>query len=97
LWPHCAEFSHLEHVAFAGHHFIQNWIDEKPDEEAGDQSGDDHNGEWLLSVRSDAGGKRGNKPRQATRAVIMIGRSRSNEASRVAVRISIPSCLSLLM
>ena len=48
MWLGWAEFSHLEHIAFAGHHLIQNWIDEKPDEEAGDQSGHNHDGEWLI-------------------------------------------------
>ena len=39
----------------------------------------------------------GSKPRQATSAVIMMGRSRSSEASRVAVRMSLFSSRSLLM
>src|SRR4029077_7582596 len=39
----------------------------------------------------------GRRPRQATSAVIMIGRRRSSEASRVAVRISLFSSRSLLI
>ena len=39
----------------------------------------------------------GSRPRQATSAVIMMGRRRISAASRVAVRMSLPSCRSLLM
>ena len=39
----------------------------------------------------------GSRPRQATRAVIIMGRRRIRAASRVAVRISRPSCRNLLM
>ena len=54
------------------------------------------NGLWVsdpMPVESAAG----SNPRQATRAVIMIGRRRKSEASRVAERISIPSSRNLLM
>src|SRR6185369_15319262 len=52
------------------------------------------NGFWVSDPMPDERAA-GNKPRHATRAVIMIGLSRNREASRVAVRMSIPSCLSL--
>ena len=39
----------------------------------------------------------GSRPKQATRAVIMMGRRRRTEASRVALKISLPSSRSLLM
>ena len=51
--------SDLEHIALAGNHLIQHGIDEESDEEPGNEAGHDDDGERLLSIRSDAGGKSG--------------------------------------
>jgi hypothetical protein len=45
----------LEDVAFARDYFVEDWIDEEAEQQAGDQAGDDHYGEGLLSVAADTG------------------------------------------
>ena len=66
--------------------FVQHGIDEESDEPAGDETSHDDYGERPLSIRSDASGKSGwQQSKAGTRAVIIIGRSRKSEASRVAL------------
>src|ERR1700722_6927102 len=47
----------LQHIAFSGDHLVQHGIDEKSDEQAGDETGHDDDGEWPLSIRSNARGE----------------------------------------
>jgi hypothetical protein len=49
----------LQYIALSGNHFVQHWVDEKSDEEAGNETGHDDYGERPLSIRSDASGKSG--------------------------------------
>src|ERR1051326_8021749 len=50
--------SDLEHVTVAGHHQVENGIEEEAEEQSRDEAGDNHDGEWLLCIRSDASRKR---------------------------------------
>jgi hypothetical protein len=49
------QHSDLKDVAFASYGFVENWVDEEAEEEAGQQAGDDYDGERLLSVAADSG------------------------------------------
>ena len=90
--------SYLQHVALAGYELVQYRVDKEAEEEPRNQSGYDHDGERPLRVRADAVREAaGSRPRQATSAVIMIGRNLSSDASSVALRMPFPSRRSLLM
>src|ERR1700688_3652977 len=89
---------HLQHVSLLGDHFVQHRIDKKPrkSREISPATMTIANG-FCVSDPMPVESTAGKRPRQATSAVIMIGRNRSSEASRVAVRMSLFSRRSLLM
>src|SRR5271155_3553346 len=60
------DFSNLQNVAFARDHFVEHWVDKKAQNQARDESGDDHDRERFLRVGTDAGGKRRGQQAQAS-------------------------------
>jgi hypothetical protein len=51
--------SDLQDVSIARNHLIKHWADHAAEEETRDESGDNDDGERLLRIGTDAGGKRG--------------------------------------
>ena len=45
---------YLQKIAVARDKFVKNRVNEKADQHARDQSGDDHDGEWLLCIRANS-------------------------------------------
>ena len=48
----------LEHVALAGHHFVQHGVHKETQQKSGDQSGHNHDRERSLRIGADAVRKR---------------------------------------
>src|ERR1700681_751426 len=77
---------HLQHVSLLGDHFVQHRIDKKPrkSREISPATMTIANG-FCVSDPMPVESTAGKRPRQATSAVVMMGRSLSSATSRVAV------------
>src|SRR6185437_12081216 len=65
LWTLRTRDSHLQYIAFARHRAIEHWIYKETKQEPGKQPCHNHNGEWPLRIRTNAGGEGSGQKSQA--------------------------------